>query len=201
MARFDPAIVSNFCDRALSEATRDAYKRSLDEFFLFTNHRYPGTIIQDDVLRWRDHLQAKNSKAATIALKLSALRSFFEHLRTSGFINKGQGIHGRLHPGWQPIDVLAGLVLHLDKRRPFGLGLDHSGGLGIKEEEVVHPSVWLLQGELAYCHPRPGAKVQSCLTLDYPSRSAKLLVDLDPRLRLAGKVVVLSRRILPFHKP
>ena len=114
-------------------------------------------------------------------------------LGPGGLVDERQRVDRGLHPVRQPLDVLAGLPLHLGERRAFRLGLDHPGRLAVQEEQVVHAPVRLLQGELAHRYPWPGAEVQRLLALDLPPGSGELLVDLNTRLRLASKIVVVTR--------
>jgi integrase/recombinase XerD len=43
-------------------------------------------VTPADVIAWRDDLVRRKKKAATVAFKLSVVRSFFEHLRASGLV-------------------------------------------------------------------------------------------------------------------
>jgi integrase/recombinase XerD len=42
--------------------------------------------VPNDVLLWRDKLRARKKSAATVAFKLSVVRSFFEYLKAAGTI-------------------------------------------------------------------------------------------------------------------
>jgi integrase/recombinase XerD len=84
--RFDPKSASPFVNKSVSEATRRAYGRALREFFQFAVMKHPSEVVPQDVLLWRDKLRSQKKSAATVAFKLSVIRSFFEYLRAAGAI-------------------------------------------------------------------------------------------------------------------
>ena len=84
--RFDPRSAAPFVYKSTSEETRRAYRRTLLEFFRFVGMRHPADVVPDQVLRWRDTLRTQRRSAATLAFKLSVVRSFFEHLRAAGAV-------------------------------------------------------------------------------------------------------------------
>ena len=84
--RFDPRSAAPFVYKSTSEETRRAYRRTLLEFFRFVGMRHPADVVPDEVLRWRDTLRSQRKSAATVAFKLSVIRSFFEHLRAAGAV-------------------------------------------------------------------------------------------------------------------
>ncbi len=83
---FDPKSAAPFINKSVSEETRRAYGRAVREFFQFAGMKYPEEVVPDDVLRWRDRLRSQKKSAATVAFKLSVVRSFFEYLRAAGAI-------------------------------------------------------------------------------------------------------------------
>ena len=85
-ARFDEKLARPFCDKSISAETRRAYHRIIREFFAFVSHRHPQQVTVEDVLRWRDDLRRRRKKAATVAMKLAVVRSFFEYLRAVGLV-------------------------------------------------------------------------------------------------------------------
>jgi len=85
--RFDLSIASPFCERSISEETRRAYRRVVREFFRFVDNRHPSLITPADILRWREHLAEEKKSAATIALKLSVIRSLFDYLQLGGYVS------------------------------------------------------------------------------------------------------------------
>ena len=84
--RFDPKSASPFVNKSVSEATRRAYSRALREFFQSASMKHPSEVVPNDVLLWRDKLRSRKKSAATIAFKLSVVRSFFEYLKAAGVI-------------------------------------------------------------------------------------------------------------------
>jgi integrase/recombinase XerD len=84
--RFDPRSASPFVNKSVSEATRRAYSRALKEFFHSAGMKHPAEVAPADVLLWRDRLRAQRKSAATVAFKLSVVRSFFEYLRAGGAV-------------------------------------------------------------------------------------------------------------------
>src|ERR1041385_2692848 len=86
LAPFNPRTASPFVNKSISAETRRLYHRVIREFFAFIGYKHETLITAEDVLRWRDSLISKGLKAATVTLKLSVLRSFFEYLRAYGHI-------------------------------------------------------------------------------------------------------------------
>jgi integrase/recombinase XerD len=84
--RFDPRSAAPFVNKSVSEQTRRAYGRALREFFQFKGMRHPSEIVPNDVVLWRDRLRSQKKSAATVAFKLSVVRSFFEYLKAAGAV-------------------------------------------------------------------------------------------------------------------
>jgi site-specific recombinase XerD len=84
--RFDPGSAQSFVEKSLSEHTRRAYRLAVAEFFRHSGMKHPAAVTPSDVIAWRDELVRKKRQAATVAFKLSVVRSFFEHLRASGLV-------------------------------------------------------------------------------------------------------------------
>jgi integrase/recombinase XerD len=84
--RFDLRGATPFVNKSVSEETRRAYRRALSEFFTFVVMKHPAEVIPADVLGWRDRLRAQKKSAATVAFKLSVVRSFFEYLKAAGAV-------------------------------------------------------------------------------------------------------------------
>ena len=77
-----------FVLKSNSLQTRRTYETHIKEFFAFHNLKHPVEIAAVDVIRWRDSLIRRGSRPATVATKLSALRSFFDYLREDGVVEK-----------------------------------------------------------------------------------------------------------------
>jgi len=84
--KFDPRSAAPFVNKSVSEATRRAYGRTLREFFLSAGMKHPAEVVPQDVLLWRDRLRSQRKSAATVAFKLSVVRSFFEYLKAAGAV-------------------------------------------------------------------------------------------------------------------
>jgi site-specific recombinase XerD len=84
--RFDPRSAAPFINRSVSEATRRAYGQALREFFQFAGMKHATEVVPNDVLLWRDRLRSQKKSAATVAFKLSVVRSFFEYLKAVGVV-------------------------------------------------------------------------------------------------------------------
>ena len=48
--------------------------------------KHPTEVAPVDVLGWKDRLRSQRKSAATVAFKLSVVRSFFEYLKAAGAI-------------------------------------------------------------------------------------------------------------------
>lgn len=84
--RFDPRSAAPFVNKSVSEATRRAYGRALLEFFQLVGMKYPSEVVPQDVVLWRDKLRSQKKSVATVAFKLSVVRSFFEYLKAAGAV-------------------------------------------------------------------------------------------------------------------
>lgn len=81
-----------FIEKSLSEETRRAYGRVVKEFFRFQKSVEPAEINPIDVIRWRDSLIENKKSAATVSFKLSVVRSLFEYLKASGFVQNNPAL-------------------------------------------------------------------------------------------------------------
>jgi site-specific recombinase XerD len=83
--RTSDAAVSGFVERSVSPATRETYRRTVREF-----QRFLGRSVvdagPDDVRRWRDDLAKRGQRPATIARKLSTVRSLYAYLEAGGYV-------------------------------------------------------------------------------------------------------------------
>jgi site-specific recombinase XerD len=84
--RFDPKSAFSFVNKSVSEATRRAYGHALQEFFQSVSMKHPSEVVPQDILLWRDNLCSRKKSAATVAFKLSVIRSFFEYLKAAGAV-------------------------------------------------------------------------------------------------------------------
>ena len=87
--RFEPRQAVQFAERSVSVETRRAYERVVREFFASVGNPAPGMVTVAQVQAWRDSLlRRKRQKAATVAFKLTVLRSFFSYLTALGILEK-----------------------------------------------------------------------------------------------------------------
>lgn len=75
-----------FIEKSLSAETRRAYGRVVKEFFAFCKFVAPSEVLPVDVIRFRDSLIEKKRSAATVAFKLSVVRSLFEYLKAANLV-------------------------------------------------------------------------------------------------------------------
>jgi site-specific recombinase XerD len=80
VARFDDRLATAFVMKSLSAETRETYRRGIQEFFLYAGWLHPTQVTTEHVLRYRDRLIRDNRRPATVAQKLSIIRSFFSYL-------------------------------------------------------------------------------------------------------------------------
>src|SRR5215207_8763172 len=80
-ARFEERIAAPFILKSLSAETRESYRRGIQEFFRHAGWLHPTQVTQEHVLRYRDRLIHDRRRPATVAQKLSVVRSFFSYLQ------------------------------------------------------------------------------------------------------------------------
>ncbi len=84
--RFEERLAAPFIQKSLSHETREAYRRGIRSFFAEVNWLHPTGVTPEHVLRYRDKLIRDKRKPATIAAKLSVVRSFFAYLQAAGVV-------------------------------------------------------------------------------------------------------------------
>src|SRR3954453_12275472 len=67
-------------------AQRYSAAEAVREFFQSAGMKHPAEIVPNDVVLWRDRLRSQRKSAATVAFKLSVVRSFFEYLKAAGAV-------------------------------------------------------------------------------------------------------------------
>jgi site-specific recombinase XerD len=130
--RFDPRSAAPFVYKSTSEETRRAYRRTLAEFFRFVGMRHPSDVVPAEVLRWRDQLRSQKKSAATVAFKLSVIRSFFEHLRAAGAVTLNPATT-RLVPPPEVSSQPAGRALAVKEVRYLLAGPDRARPEGARD--------------------------------------------------------------------
>ena len=69
-----------FLAGCLTERTRRAYRRDLEDFFAFVGVATPAELTPERVTACRNQLMAQGARPATVARKLTVVRAFCEHL-------------------------------------------------------------------------------------------------------------------------
>src|SRR5215213_3436721 len=83
-AKFEERMAAPFILKSLSAETRESYRRGIQEFFRHAGWPHPTQVTPEHVLRYRDRLIRDKRRPATIAQKLSVVRSFFSYLQAAG---------------------------------------------------------------------------------------------------------------------
>jgi site-specific recombinase XerD len=128
-------LAQSFCEKSLSEATRATYKRVVRAFFAAVD-RHPLEVTPDDVRRWRDRLIGEGARPATVALKLSVVRSLYDYLRAAGMVHLNPA-SSKLVP---PPDVEkegAGRALSTREVRHLLAGPDRSSSAGARDYALM----------------------------------------------------------------
>lgn len=84
--RFEERLAVPFIQKSLSEETRESYRRGIQEFFRHAGWPHPTQVTPEHVLRYRDRLVRDGRRPATVAQKLSVVRSFFSYLQAAGAV-------------------------------------------------------------------------------------------------------------------
>jgi site-specific recombinase XerD len=84
--KFEERLAAPFIQKSLSEETRKSYRRAIRQFFIEVGGLHPTEVTSEQVLRYRDGLIRDNRRPATIAAKLSVIRSFFAYLQAAGVV-------------------------------------------------------------------------------------------------------------------
>jgi integrase/recombinase XerD len=134
--KFDHKETAEFSERSLSEETRRAYRRVVIEFFNYFKHRHPSLITSKDIVGWRDDLRKRKKKAATIAFKLSVIRSLYEFLRDKGIVKKNP-VGTKDVPPPKPPDNLRGRALSLEEVRRLLLAPDRKKPAGARDYALM----------------------------------------------------------------
>jgi integrase/recombinase XerD len=134
--RFDLRGARPFIDRSLSAETRAAYSRALREFFLFAGGAHPADVTPALVIAYRDRLVSSGRKAATVAARLSVVRSFFEHLRAAGAVALNPA-STKLVPPPAVADTPAGRALTKREVRHLLAGPDRGRAEGARDYAML----------------------------------------------------------------
>jgi integrase/recombinase XerD len=134
--RFDPRSAIPFVNKSVSEETRRAYHRAVSEFFQFAGMKHPSEVVPHDVLLWRDKLRSQRKSAATVAFKLSVVRSFFEYLKAAGAISLNPASTKLVSPPELPSEP-AGRALSVKEVRYLLSGPDREKPEGARDYALM----------------------------------------------------------------
>jgi len=129
-------MAESFVKKSLSPATRRAYQFAVREFFAFVKHAHPTRVTPDDVRRWRDHLLREKKRPATVALKLSVIRSLFEYLKAGGLISLNPA-SSKLVPAPEISDETVGRALAPKDVRHLLAGPDRASAEGARDYALL----------------------------------------------------------------
>ena len=134
--RLDPKVITEFSQRSVSEETRRAYRRVVREFFRFIGNRHPAEILPADVQYWRDQLITAKKSAATVAFKLSVIRSLFDYLKVAGLVSSNPALAKLVPPPKLPEGV-RGRALTAKEVRHVLAGPDRSTPSGARDYALM----------------------------------------------------------------
>lgn len=135
--KFDLRALAPFQERSVSEETRRAYRRVVKEFFTHFSFRHPAEIAPADILAWREYLRTvKKSSAATVALKLSVVRSMYDYLQLAGYVSTNPALTKLVPPPALPED-LRGRALTLKEVKHLLSGPDRARAEGARDYALL----------------------------------------------------------------
>ena len=76
-----------FIEKKLSNNTKDAYQKDLNDFCHFLNNKKIDSISTNDIKKYINHLNDINDKDKTIARKIVSIRTFFDYLMKNNIID------------------------------------------------------------------------------------------------------------------
>src|SRR5919205_307988 len=103
--------------------------------------KHPEEVVAQDVILWRDWLRSRKKGAATVAFKLSVIRSFFEYLKAAGTVTLNPASTKLVSPPELPSEHV-GRALSAKEVRYLLSGPDREKPEGGREE------VWPLPKEV-----------------------------------------------------
>jgi integrase/recombinase XerD len=134
--KFDLKRTAEFSERSISEETRRAYRRVVREFFQYFKYRHPAEITSKEILAWRDALRAARKRPATIAFKLSVIRSLYDFLKTEGLVKNNPVGTKQVPPPVVP-DDLRGRALSAEEVRRLLAAPDRTKTEGARDYALM----------------------------------------------------------------
>lgn len=136
LAAINEKLLLAFFERSNSAETRRAYRRVTLEFLAYFRGRHPSRITSEQISGWRDALKEKRQKPATIALKLSIIRSLYEFLREQGIVSLNPAVARSVPPPALKED-LRGRCLTTEEARKLLAGPDRSRTEGARDYALM----------------------------------------------------------------
>lgn len=133
---FDVRQVTSFIYKSVSEETRRSYKRVVKEFFGFVGNIQPRQVEPGDVLSFRDSLIHQGRRPATVAFKLSVIRSLFDYLKADGQVIRNPA-ETKLVPPPALAEDLRGRALTLKEVRYLLSGPDTRKAVGARDYTIL----------------------------------------------------------------
>src|SRR3712207_3831425 len=98
--------------------------------------KHPSEVVPQDVLLWRDRLRSQKKSAATVAFKLSVVRSFFEYLKAAGAVQLNPASTKLVSPPELPAEP-AGRALTAKEVRHLLSGPDREKAEGARDYALM----------------------------------------------------------------
>jgi len=99
-------------------------------------HEHPSEVVPNDILIWRHRLRSQRKSAATVAFKLSVVRSFFEYLKAAGAVSLNPASTKLVSPPGLPSEP-AGRALSAREVRYLLSGPDREKPEGAREYALM----------------------------------------------------------------
>ena len=131
-------LVRGFSERSLSSETRATYERILREFLAFLRAAdvSPLEAAPDHVRRYRDELLRERKRPATVALRLSVVRSFYRYLKAGRLVKRNPAL-AELVPTPEVDNEGAGCVLAPRDVRNLLAGPDRTTASGARDYALL----------------------------------------------------------------
>ena len=131
-------LVEGFAERSLSKETRTTYERVLREFLAYLAGAgvTPLEVGPDHVRRYRDGLVKEGKRPATVAQRLSIVRTFYRYLKAAGLVKRNPAL-SELVPAPAVPDEGAGCVLGPKDVRDLLAGPDRNTAVGARDYAIL----------------------------------------------------------------
>lgn len=150
--RLNGRIAAQFINRSNSELTRKNYLSNLRQFILFSGKKDAVEIRVDDVLAWRDHLEAKGFAPHTISTKLATLSALFEYFRDYGIINRNPATTRLVPRPEKPLQSPKGKSLTVKEVRYLLYTINRDNPTDLRDLAIVYSILRLSLRVSEICH-------------------------------------------------